>query len=111
MAMRDDLHALVDALSENEAATALTYLRVLTQAHPSPTADHLAQRMGPATMQWRDFMTRPPTSLADLAAAQGVRPIETAETLITDLWPADPAQDPDLFGQTLRAWRAGDDCA
>jgi len=105
MAMRADLHALVDALSENEAATALTYLRVLAQAHSSPTADPLTARMGPGLVSGQDFMTRPSSSAAALAAAQGVGPIASAEALITDLWPTDSEEDPDRFIETLRQWR------
>ncbi len=108
MAMRDDLHSLVDALSDEQAPAALTYLRRLADAPSLTYHDALSERMGPATISGHDFMTRPSLSLADLAAAQGVRPIASVDALTTDLWPADPAQDPDRFSETLRAWRRDD---
>jgi len=108
MAMRDDLHALVDALSDEDAPTALTYLHQLAGTGSPPARDPLTTRMGPATLSGRTFMSRAPVSAASLAAAQGVRPITSVEALHTDLWPDDPADDPDLFTQTLRAWRQAD---
>jgi hypothetical protein len=100
MALRDDLHTLVDALSDEQAPLALTYLRHLTTA-----ADPLSARMGPAFISGQAFLTRPPASADALAAAQGVGPIESPEALVTDLWPTDPEEDPDRFVETLRQWR------
>ncbi len=108
MAMRDDLHSLVDALSDEQAPVALSYLRRLADVSTTTHTDALSERMGPAVMSGHDFMTRPALSLSDLAVAQGVRPFADSEALTTDLWPADPAQDPDLFAQTLRTWRRDD---
>ncbi len=108
MALRDDLHSLVDALSDEQAPAALTYLRRLADAPSLTSHDALSARMGPATISGHDFMTRPSLSLADLATAQGVRPIASVDALTTDLWPADPAQDPDLVVQARRAWRQAD---
>jgi len=105
MAMRDDLHSLVDALSDEQAPTALTYLRRLAGPRSTLETDALTERMGPATMSGQDFMTRPPLSASALAAAQGVGPITSVEALTTDLWPTDPANDPDVFVEALRAWR------
>ncbi len=108
MAMRDDLHVLVDALSEEQAPTALTYLRRLTTTPSRPESDPLSERMGPATVSGQTFLTSPPATAASLAAAQGVPPIASLEALKTDVWPTDPAEDPDLFSQTLRRWRQED---
>lgn len=103
MAMRDDLHALVDALSDEQAPAALTYLRRLASA-----PDALTARMGSATISGQDFMSSTPVSAAALAAAQGVHPIESIEALQTDLWPTDPDDDPDRLIATLRCWRRDD---
>lgn len=105
MAMRDDLHSLVVALSDEQAPTALTYLRHLAGVQAARGSDALTEPMGPATMSGHDVMTRPPLSASALAAVQGVGPITSVEALTTDLWPTDPADDPEVFVEALRAWR------
>ncbi len=109
MAIRDDLHSLVDALSDEQASEALSYLRCLAEPMPEPYTDALTARMGPATISGHDVMTRPSPSLTELAAAQGIGPIASVDALTTDLWPTDPAQDPDRFSETLPAWRRDDE--
>lgn len=106
MTTRDELHTLVDRLSDDAAVAALAYVRQLTQ-HPRdhiPTAqERLARRMGPSEVKGAAFFTQPPADLATLAARQGVRPVTNFGNLLTDIWPAD--EDIDVFIATLRRWR------
>jgi hypothetical protein len=106
MTTRDELHSLVDHLSDDAAAAALSYVRQLARDQNShtPTAqERLARRMGPSTVAGTAFVAQPPADLAALAAQQGVRPVTRFEDLLTDIWPED--EDIDDFIATLRQWR------
>ena len=109
MTARDELHTLVDRLSDDAAAAALAYVRHLVQEPQSgpPTAqDRLARRMGPSAVTGAAFFAQPPADLATLAAQQGVRPVARFEDLLVDIWPED--EDIDEFIATLRRWRRED---
>lgn len=106
MTTRDELHTLVDHLSDDAAAAALAYVRQLTQdphGHAPTAQDRLAQRMGPSAVAGTAFVTQPPPDLATLAAQQGVRPVTRFEDLLADIWPEE--EDVDAFIATLRQWR------
>ena len=106
MTARDELHTLVDRLSDDAA---LAYVRHLVQEPESgpPTAqDRLAQRMGPSAVTGAAFFAQAPADLAMLAAQQGVRPVTRFEDLLVDIWPED--EDIDEFITTLRRWRHED---
>jgi hypothetical protein len=109
MTAREELHALVDRLSDDAAAAALAYVRHLVQVPQSgpPTAqERLTRRMGPSAITGAAFFAQPPADLATLAAQQGVRPVATFEDLLVDIWPED--EDIDEFIATLRRWRHED---
>lgn len=106
MTTRDELHDLVDHLSDDAAATALDYVRALAQdshGHTPTARERLVQRMGPSTVTGTTFFTQPPSDLATLATQQGVRPVTDFNNLLADIWPED--EDIDAFIVTLRHWR------
>jgi hypothetical protein len=58
----------------------------------------------------RDQIPAPPPvldspTIAELAAEQGVKPIEDIDELVGDFWPEEESADE--FLATLRAWRDG----
>lgn len=106
MTTREELHTLVDRLSDDTAADVLAYVRHLTQepGHLTKTArDRLAHRMGPSAMTGTAFFNRSPTDLATLAVQQGVRPVTNFDNLLVGIWPED--EDLDMFLATLHQWR------
>jgi hypothetical protein len=108
MTAREELHALVDRLSD-DAAAALAYVRHLVQepqSGPTTAQERLTRRMGPSAVTGATFFAQPPTDLATLAAQQGVGPVAKFEDLLVDVWPED--EDIDEFIATLRRWRRED---
>lgn len=109
MPRREELHALVDQLSEQEAGSALRYLRQVTRQaddQPRSATERLAQRMGPVTAPAAAFAVAPGATLAMLAAQQDVSPVRRFEELLGTAWPAEEALDDFLV--TLRRWRRAD---
>ena len=106
MSVKTDLHVLVDRLDDERAAEALAFVRRLLEEDGrrdvAPT-EALARRMGPPLMSGHEFMTQPRRTLHELAAEQGVRPVERFEDLLGDFWPEDESVDD--FLDAVRRWR------
>ena len=96
MTIKDELHGLVDRLSEARASEVLVLLRhVVDQADvdDGQATSNLANRMGPRAMSGHDFFDQQPTFLELLANQQRVRPVANADALIGDFWPSDETVD------------------
>ncbi len=103
---KERLHDLVNELSDEEAADALADVDEAREADimgGAAAAEALARRMGPSVMSYRDFAAQPPRTLRELAAEQGVRPVERFEDLVGDFWPEDETVDE--FIAAVRQWR------
>ncbi len=106
MTIKDELHGLVDRLSEARASEVLVLLRhVVDQAEGGggQATSNLANRMGPRAISGRDFFDQQPTSLEFLANQQRVRPVANTDALVGDFWPSDETVDD--FVATVRNWR------
>jgi hypothetical protein len=95
MTTLERLHELVDRLPESERETAARMLEALGH---SPQGAALF-----ASQEW--FWGRR-KSIEELAAEQGVKPIQDIDQLAGDFWPED--EGPDDFVNTLRRWRRED---
>ncbi len=105
MAIRDEMHTLVDTLSDEQIAAAHAYLRDLAAAQPLSARGGLARRMDAGALTGAAFLAAQPLDLATLAAQQDVQPVAHAHDIESALWPSGPEEDPDLFAATLRHWR------
>lgn len=106
MTTRDELHTLVDHLSDDDIVAALAYVRQLAERPHGSAAtaqERLAQRMRPSVVTGAQFVAQSPADLTTLATQQGVRPVASFDNLLTDIWPQD--EDIDTFDATLRRWR------
>ena len=106
MSVKDELHELVDRLDEERAADALAAVRRFLDEdgrHDVATTEAPARRTGPPVMSGREFMSQPRRTWQELAAEQGVRPVERFEDLLGDFWPEDETADD--FIAAVREWR------
>lgn len=108
MSIRDELHALVDRLKDDDAPMALTYLRRLkaNEGAIEEGRNGAEQVIGPAIMSGRAFFAQPRMDLTTLAAQQGVQAVTDFDALFGDFWPADETVDE--FIAAVREWRRED---
>ncbi|HUG15147.1 MAG TPA: hypothetical protein VMM78_09020 [Thermomicrobiales bacterium] len=106
MSVKDELHQLVNRLTDGDAEEALAYLRALAQNAVAPDAgyDVTTRRNTPRVMTGRAFFGSPGTSLEALAKQQGVKPVARFDDLLGDFWPEDESGDE--FLATLKEWRS-----
>jgi uncharacterized protein (DUF433 family) len=103
---RGELHDLVDQLGEEQAREALSLLRRLlrdTGRERDAARARVEDRMGPSIISAKEFFSRPPMSLEEIAARQGVEPVENIDDLRGDFWPED--EPADEVTETVRTWR------
>lgn len=106
MTVREELHTLVDRLSDDTAVDVLAYVRQLAQEpwnHTKTAQDRLVHHMGPSAVAGTAFFTQPPTDLDTLATQQEVRTVTNFDDLLVDIWPED--ENLDVFLTTLHQWR------
>jgi hypothetical protein len=106
MSANRELHVLVDLLDEAAARDAQRYVRdVLGEDEPEAgaTNEALGSRMSPSRVPGHEFGSRPPRTLREAAAEQGVEPVARFEDLLGDFWPADESADD--FVAAVREWR------
>ena len=106
MSVKTDLHVLVDRLDDERAAETLAFVRRLLEEdgrRDLAPIEALARRMGPPMMSGYGFRTQPRRTLEELAAEQGVRPVERFEDLLGSGGPEDDTADEMIAA--IRAWR------
>lgn len=106
MSRKTELQELVDRLDDEGAADALALVRRLLDEDGRPEttgAEAPAGRTGPPMVSGRAFRTQPRRTLQELAAEQGVRPVERFEDLLGSGGPDDETADEMIA--TIRAWR------
>lgn len=106
MSVKDELHELIDRLEDNRTLQALAYLRYLVAESEviDEVRDRRPDRSGPATVDGRDFVARPPAGLQSLADQQDVKPVQDFDDLLGDFWPEDETAEE--FIATIREWRS-----
>jgi hypothetical protein len=106
MSIKEELHDLVEQLSDEGAAEALSYVHRLlrhNEQHSRAARVRLEQRMEPQAVSGSSFFSQRPVDLTTLAAAQGVSPITNVDDLLGDFWPEDETADD--FIAAVREWR------
>lgn len=106
MTTKEQLHELVDQLTDDESEALLGYLLQRRDERNDPSAG-----LFKATNELRegllisgaDFNRMPRVDLATLAAQQGIKPISDFDSLFGDFWPEDESID--AFIATIREWR------
>jgi hypothetical protein len=102
---KEQLHLLVDRLSDEQAEEALPWVRRLVEVdgQDEETASAPFRRPAPPLVSGFEFRTQPKRSLEELAADQGVKPIASIDDLRADFWPEDESIDD--FIAAVREWR------
>jgi len=93
MSIKEELHDLVEQLSDYDAASTLALLRENIPNGVEPdTPIPLLQRDGPLVVSGRAFFNTPSKTLAERIAEQGVKPIQALKIL------------EEISGQRTRGW-------
>jgi hypothetical protein len=103
---KEQLHRLVDRLSDERAEDALSCVRRLVEIDGEDEEGASAapnRRPEPPLMSGHELMTQPKRSWEELAAEQGVKPIASIDDLGADFWPEDESIDE--FIAAVREWR------
>ncbi len=112
MDTKDELHALVDGLTDARAAQLLAWFRFIADEETPTTGSELflsIDRTEQPVVSGHDFFRTPPKDLATLAAEQGVQPVTNFDDLLGDFWPEDETADD--FIAAVRNWRREGGCA
>lgn len=99
MSVKEELHHLVNKLTDDDAEMALAYLRDLSRG----IADGPRRRQ-PQAMSGAAFFNSPSKSLEELSLQQGVKPVANFTDLLGDFWPEDESAEE--FIATLKEWRS-----
>lgn len=99
MSVKDELHELVNRLTDDDAEDALVYLRELAQSTAAP-----AHQFTTLVVDGQTFFDSPGSSLETLAKQQGVVPVARFDDLRGDFWPVDETVDE--FLAALKEWRS-----
>lgn len=106
MSVKEELHLLIDGLSDERALQALTYVRHLMSgaaASGESTSAQLGWSMGPLTVSGEAFFMASPLGRVPLASEQVAHPITDFDRLLGDFWPEDESADE--FIAAVRQWR------
>jgi hypothetical protein len=106
MNAKDELHALVDGLTDARAAKLLAWFQLIADKEMPMFGSELVRprdRTRPPVVSGHDFFRSPPKGLATLAAEQGVQPVTDFDNLLGDFWPEDETADD--FIVAVRSWR------
>jgi hypothetical protein len=113
MTAKEELHRVVDELSDESARTALAYVRALLEylrlSGEQVAGDPLTWRMGSLLVPGRDFFAEATAESSVLAVQQGVEPVASLDDLAGDFWPEDESVDD--FVEAVRRWRREDGSA
>jgi hypothetical protein len=104
--VKDELHGLIDTLGDEEATAVLSFVRELhNRAQPSVASSEgaLHRRMGSSVISAQEFFIAPRKTIGQIAAEQGIRPIEDIDELADDCWPQDESVE--VMAETIRRWR------
>lgn len=105
MTIKEQLHELVDQLTEEQSEEVLDYVLRRIDVPEVSALDlgaESSERRGKLLISGAEFNRMPRIGLATLAAQQGIKPVSDFESLFGDFWPGDEDDD---FDAVLREWR------